>query len=123
MDDGGITEDAGIYHVTRKGRRLYVAECRQPASARDVADTAGAREREVIGEKLPGPLDVAALDRGGPRILQAPKLVGQDRPLSTNRRTAAWGSSVAIESASQSRAWLIVSCQARSFQKFRCCFV
>ena len=42
--------------------------------------------------------------------------------LSTKRLIAAFGSSVAIESASQSRAWLIVSCHARSFQKFRCCF-
>ena len=42
--------------------------------------------------------------------------------LSRKRLIAAFGSSVAIESASQSRAWLIVSCHARSFQKFRCCF-
>ena len=41
---------------------------------------------------------------------------------SRKRLIAAFGSSVAMESASQSRAWLIVSCQARSFQKFRCCF-
>ena len=39
-----------------------------------------------------------------------------------NFSIAAFGSSVAIESASQSRAWLIVSCHARSRQKFRCCF-
>ena len=41
---------------------------------------------------------------------------------SRNPLIAAFGSSVAIDSASQSRAWLIVSCQARSRQKFRCCF-
>ena len=40
---------------------------------------------------------------------------------SRNFLIAAFGSSVAIESASQSRAWLIVSCQARSRQKLRCC--
>ena len=52
--------------------------------------------------------------------------LGQDElsssRFSRNLFTAACGSSVAIERASQSRAWLIVSCQARSFQKFRCCF-
>ncbi len=41
---------------------------------------------------------------------------------SRKRSIAFRGSSVAIESASQSRAWLIVSCHAKSFQKFRCCF-
>ena len=41
---------------------------------------------------------------------------------SRNPLIAAFGSSVAIDSASQSRAWLIVSCQARSRQKFSCCF-
>src|SRR5918996_4160185 len=40
---------------------------------------------------------------------------------SRNLRTAARGSSVAMERASQSRAWLIVWCQARSRQKLRCC--
>ena len=49
-------------------------------------------------------------------------VLGAHLSFDTNFRTAAWGSSVAIESASQSRAWLIVSCHARSFQKFRCCF-
>ena len=44
-------------------------------------------------------------------------------PRSRNFSTAAFGSSVAIESASQSRAWLTVSCQARSRQKLSCCFV
>src|SRR5439155_16725245 len=43
-------------------------------------------------------------------------------PFSRKRLIAAFGSSVAIESASQSRAWLIVWCQARSRQKLRCCF-
>ena len=41
---------------------------------------------------------------------------------SRNFSIAAFGSSVAIDSASQSRAWLIVSCHARSRQKLRCCF-
>ena len=42
---------------------------------------------------------------------------------SRNFSTASRGSSVAIESASQSRAWLTVSCQERSRQKLSCCFV
>ena len=42
---------------------------------------------------------------------------------STNFRTASCGSSVAIERASQSRAWLTVWCQARSRQKLSCCLV
>src|SRR4029077_10389312 len=40
---------------------------------------------------------------------------------SRNFSIAAFGSSVALERASQSRAWLIVSCQAKSRQKFKCC--
>ena len=42
--------------------------------------------------------------------------------LSTKRLIAAFGSSVAIESASQSRAWLIVSCHEMSRHQFSCCF-
>src|SRR5262245_40531621 len=40
-----------------------------------------------------------------------------------NFSTASRGSSVAIESASQSRAWLTVWCQERSRQKLSCCLV
>ena len=39
-----------------------------------------------------------------------------------NAFTASWASSPSIESASQSRAWLTVSCQERSRQKLSCCF-
>ena len=52
-----------------------------------------------------------ALDRGR-RSLSLP---------SRNFLIASCGSSVAIERASQSRAWLIVWCQAKSRQKLRCC--
>src|SRR5262249_22038461 len=49
-------------------------------------------------------------------------LNGGTHSRSRKPRTAPWASSLSIESASQSRAWLIVSCQDRSRQKLSCCF-
>ena len=118
-------EDARCHILLRERPRLELVQEGEPAIPRDVsADPASAREHEVVGEDRLGRPAVTARDRSRPFILAQAELVFAQRASlrSTNRRTASCGSSVAIERASQSRAWLIVSCQARSFQKFRCCF-
>ena len=84
-----------------------------------------ARENEVLRKNRGRRFSVRPANRVGKSLLQRKRLIGRllgHLFLSTKRLIAAFGSSVAIESASQSRAWLIVSCQARSFQKFKCCF-
>ena len=73
---------------------------------------------QLVGERVQrlGPVEQDDRDRAVALDLD------QAHFFSRNFSIAAFGSSVAIERASQSRAWLIVSCQAKSRQKFRCCF-
>ncbi len=73
---------------------------------------------QLVGERVQrlGPVEQDDRDRAVALDLD------QAHFFSRNFSIAAFGSSVAIESASQSRAWLIVSCHAKSRQKFRCCF-
>ena len=73
---------------------------------------------QLVGERVQLLRPVEQDDRDGALALD----LDEAHFFSRNFSIAAFGSSVAIESASQSRAWLIVSCQARSRQKFRCCF-
>jgi hypothetical protein len=74
--------------------------------------------QQLVGERvqLLGPVEQDDRDRA--------VALGLDQAhfFSRKRSIAFRGSSVAIESASQSRAWLIVWCHAKSFQKFRCSF-
>ena len=93
---------------------------RTPASSSSAwsASTSSAHELVVQGVERLRAVEEDDRDR-----LLALDEDGAHSPRSRNLSTAAFGSSVAIESASQSRAWLTVSCQARSRQKFSCCFV
>ncbi len=104
-----------LEEVRRPGLVPVVLEVRDEAGHEH--EVARALPRDLVGDVDPTALGVASLG------LHGPGPTAHHYFPSRNRSTAARGSSVAIESASQSRAWLIVPCQARSRQKLSCCFV
>ena len=102
-----------------KARSLPPSTIARTASSRSSSRECGDElVHQLVGERVQRLGPVEQDDRDCAVALD----LDQAHFFSRNFSIAAFGSSVAIDNASQSRAWLIVSCHAKSFQKFRCCF-
>ena len=119
VDRGGLGELADV----RAGRERALRAAEHDRPHLRVAVELGERRDELVHQ----------LVRERVQLLRPVEQHDRDLPVALDRdethfffsrkfSIAAFGSSVAIDRASQSRAWLIVSCQARSRQKLRCCF-